>query len=409
MAAVKLLHSNLDPFRQTILNYKEMNSINRKTWKQSRRRKIKHRKRRVVLIILGVLVLIPLSIGIAACTSFGSLPKGERLERVQRSPNYVDGAFRYPGQLPVRPEPTEKPKPVGMLERIIFGGNERERPTVPLPSSKTDLFALDRSANVVVWMGHSSYYLQVDGKRFLVDPVFSGAALVVSAFKGSDIYTPEDIPPLDYLVISHDHWDHLDYKTVTALRDKTAKVLTGLGTGAHFEYWGFDPDTIIELEWEESADLGEGFVVTAIATPHFSGRFLTRNQSQWTAFVLITPNRRIYIGGDGGYADYFLDVGNRFGPFDIAFLECGQYNQQWRNSHLFPEDTAQASIDLQAKKLFAVHYGKFALSIHAWDEPIIRLSALCEERGITLLHPLIGALVNYDEEEEYPRWWEGIE
>jgi L-ascorbate metabolism protein UlaG (beta-lactamase superfamily) len=363
----------------------------------------------IIFVSIGIFLVI--LVVLCGCSSFGKLPSGERLERIKRSPYYKDGTFRYPGPLPEWPEDKERKKKGGMfgaLRRMLFAGKNREKPAAPLPSSKTDLFSLDPNDNLVIWMGHSSYFLQVDGKRFLVDPVFSGSALVVPAFKGSDIYSSEDIPPLDYLVISHDHWDHLDYKTVKALRKKTGKVLTGLGTGAHLEYWGYEPQKILEHDWNETTDLGEGFSVTAIATPHFSGRFLTRNKALWTAFVLITPNRRIFLGGDSGYADYFVRVGRQFGPFDLVFLECGQYNEQWRNSHMFPESTAQASIDLGAKKLFAVHWAKFSLSTHSWDEPIIRLSAIAAERDITLLHPLIGARVNYDEDEVFPRWWEGI-
>ncbi|MDR2865408.1 MAG: MBL fold metallo-hydrolase [Spirochaetaceae bacterium] len=373
-------------------------------------------KKRIMLIVPGIIFTVIIITIASSCRSFGKLPSGERLERIENSPYYTDGSFHYPGPLPVRPEPSAEEKSkkryggmFGVLKRILFGGDKREKPSLPLPSSKTDLFALDRNDNLIVWMGHSSYYMQVDGKRFLVDPVFSGKALVVKAFKGSDIYEPADIPPLDFLVISHDHWDHLDYKTVTALQDQSAKVITGLGTASHLEYWGFKKENIIELEWNETADLGGGFSTTAIATPHFSGRALTRNKTQWSAFVLKTPSRNIYIGGDGGYADFFTDVGSRYGPFDLAFLECGQYNEQWRNSHMFPEDTAQASIDLKAKKLFAVHYAKFVLSTHAWDEPITRLRAICDERNITLIHPLIGARVNFDKDEIYPRWWEGID
>ncbi|MDR1316996.1 MAG: MBL fold metallo-hydrolase [Spirochaetales bacterium] len=345
---------------------------------------------------------------VSSCASLGRLPSGQRLERIEKSPYYVDGAFSFPGTQPEYPTEESSGGMLKALGRFLFGVGERNKPSAALPSAKTDLFSLDPNENLLVWMGHSSYYLQVDGKKFLVDPVFSGSAFVVDAFEGSDVYTPEDIPPLDYLVITHDHWDHLDYETVTALKDKSGVVLTGLGTGEHLEYWGYAPEKIIEHDWNEATDLGGGFQVTAIATPHFSGRFLTRNKSLWTAFVLITPNRKIFLGGDSGYGYYFADVGQRFGPFDLALLECGQYNSQWRDIHMFPEDTAQASIDLRANKLFAVHWAKFALSVHSWDEPIIRLSAECERLGVTLLHPLIGTTVRFDTDEIFPRWWEGI-
>jgi L-ascorbate metabolism protein UlaG (beta-lactamase superfamily) len=343
---------------------------------------------------------------VSSCSSLGKLPSGERLERIEASPYYKDGAFAYPGTQPERLKRKSSGSMFGALWRFLFGKQERSKPAAILPSAKTDLFSLPPDENLIVWMGHSSYYLQASGRKILVDPVFSGSAFIVSAFDGTDVYTPEDIPPLDYLVITHDHWDHLDYETVTALKGRVAKVLTGLGTGAHLEYWGYAPETIIEHDWNQTTDLGGGFAVTAIATPHFSGRFLSRNKSLWTAFALVTPDRKIFIGGDSGYADYFADIGRRFEPFDLAVLECGQYNSGV--NHMFPEDTAQASIDLRAKKLLAVHWAKFALAAHAWDEPIIRLWEECSRRGIPLLHPVIGDAARFDGEEIFPRWWEGI-
>ncbi|MDR3302328.1 MAG: MBL fold metallo-hydrolase [Spirochaetaceae bacterium] len=365
-----------------------------------------HPRTILLLILMGVALTF---LGtVSSCASLGKLPSGERLKRIEQSPNYADGAFRYPGALPERPVVKRSGGLLAAAGRILFGAGKRNKPAAPLPSTKTDLFSLRPDENLVVWMGHSSYYMQVSGKKFLVDPVFSGSAFIVSAFAGSDVYTPEDIPALDYLLITHDHWDHLDYQTLKALRGKVGRVLTGLGTGAHLEYWGYEARRIIELDWNETSDLGAGFSITAIATPHFSGRFLTRNKAAWAAFVLVTPDRKIFIGGDSGYADYFAAVGDRYGPFDLVMLECGQYNEQWRNSHMFPEDTAQAALDLRAKKLFAVHWGKFALSVHPWDEPITRLYPLCIERGIPLVHPLIGGAIHYDDEETFPLWWEGL-
>jgi L-ascorbate metabolism protein UlaG (beta-lactamase superfamily) len=366
------------------------------------------RKQIVLLLIFAGAAMAFLGT-VSSCASLGKLPSGERLQRIEQSPHYADGVFRYPGPLPERPVVKRSGGLFAAAGRMLFGAGDRNKPSAPLPSTKTDLFSLRREENLVVWMGHSSYYMQLSGKSFLVDPVFSGSAFIVRAFEGSDVYTPEDIPPLDYLVITHDHWDHLDYQTLKALRGKVGTVLTGLGTGAHLESWGYEAHNIIELDWNETSDLGEGWAITAIATPHFSGRFLTRNKAAWAAFVVESPDRKIFIGGDSGYADYFAAVGQKYGPFDLVMLECGQYNEQWRNSHMFPEDTAQAALDLRAKKLFAVHWGKFALSTHPWDEPIIRISAICRERGISLAHPLIGGVIHYDEEETFPRWWEGLQ
>ena len=260
-----------------------------------------------------------------------------------------------------------------------------------------------------MWLGHSSYFIQINGKKILVDPVLSGKAMFLSSYEGSNVYTYDDIPDIDYLIITHDHWDHLDYKTVTRIKNRVGKVLTGLGTGAHLEYWGYPADKVVEHDWNETTILDQGFSVTALRTRHFSGRFRTRNSSLWAAFALFTPTKKIYIGGDSGYGDHFKETGDRFGPFDLAILDSGQYNEQWSRSHMFPEQTVQAAFDLKAKQLFGGHWGKFTLSIHTWDDPIIRLTAESRKRGMPLLHPMIGERVDLNSPAKFSRWWENVD
>ena len=367
------------------------------------------KKKRKMIITISVIAgfVIAFFLVVLFSPSLGRLPGGKRLERVKASPNYIDGSFRYTGFQP-HGAAGEFAGAFAALRSHLFEKSPRNRPSAVLPSLKTDLFSLDPQENIAVWMGHSSIYLQVDGKKILVDPVFSGRALTASVFEGSDVYTYDDIPHLDFLIITHDHWDHLDYKTVRALKDKTSLVLTGLGTGAHLERWGYTAEKIIELDWNETSNLGDGFSITAIGSPHFSGRFLSRNKSLWAAFALETSGKKIFLSGDSGYANHFAEAFSRFGSFDIAFLECGQYNKNWRGNHMFPEDTAKAAMDLGAKKLFPIHWAKFSISTHAWDEPIIKLLAENEKLGLDIIHPLIGQPVRLDEDEIFPRWWEGI-
>jgi L-ascorbate metabolism protein UlaG (beta-lactamase superfamily) len=243
-----------------------------------------------------------------------------------------------------------------------------------------------------------------------VDPVLSGNASPVSfttkSYAGTDVYSPLDFPEIDYLFISHDHWDHLDYQTVSKLTIK--KIITGLGTGAHFERWGFDPSSIIEKDWNEEARLDEGFYIHTFPGRHFSGRGFARNQSIWVSFVLITPTKRLFIGGDSGYDTHFSDIGKAYGPFDLAILECGQYNDYWKYIHMMPEETVQAAIDLGAVKLFPVHWAKFTLSLHSWDEPIKRVTAAAQTNNIALIHPMIGELVNLNEPGTQTKWWEAV-
>jgi L-ascorbate metabolism protein UlaG (beta-lactamase superfamily) len=254
--------------------------------------------------------------------------------------------------------------------------------------------------------------MQVDGKKILVDPVFSGHAsplkFTTKSFKGADVYTTDDIPELDYLFITHDHWDHLDHETVLKLKPKIKKIITGLGTGAHLEHWGFNKNMIIEKDWNEEIVLEQGFVVNTTPARHFSGRGFKRQQSLWMSFVLRTPTMKIYLGGDSGYDSHFADIGERFGPFDLAILECGQYNKSWKYIHMMPEELIQAGQDLKAKKIIPVHWSKFTLSLHSWDDPILRVTAEAKKKGFPLIHPMIGEEVDLKNVAGTDDWWENI-
>ena len=338
---------------------------------------------------------------------FGKISSGARRERIMLSPNYRGGQFR---NLSETPDLTEGASFFSVLSDILFRKSKRSRPLKPLPSQKTDLTRLDPAQNLLVWFGHSSYFMQIDGRKFLVDPVFSGSASPlpnsVKSFEGSDIYTADDFPEIDYLFISHDHWDHLDYSTIKKLRPRVKKVITALGVAEHLEYWGYDKSNILESDWYEEIILEEGFTVNTMPSRHFSGRGFKRMQSLWMSFVLKTPSMKIYIGGDSGYDAHFREIGDRFGPFDLAVLECGQYNKSWKHIHMMPEEVVRAALDLKAKKLLPVHWSKFTLSLHAWDEPIIRVTREASIRNLPVIHPLIGEEVDLSGEKIQDPWWE---
>jgi L-ascorbate metabolism protein UlaG (beta-lactamase superfamily) len=247
----------------------------------------------------------------------------------------------------------------------------------------------------------------------LVDPVFCGHAspfsFSIKAFTGADIYRPDDIPDIDYLFITHDHWDHLDYDTVKKLRPRVKQVICGLGTGAHLEYWGFDKKSIIEKDWNETFQLGDGFTVNTVPGRHFSGRMFRRNQSVWTSFVLQTPTMKLFLGGDSGYDSHFAAAGEKFGPFDLVILENGQYNKYWKYIHMMPEEVLKAAIDLKAKRLLSVHHAKFALANHSWDEPLSAITALNKKERVPLITPMIGEKVNLkDSTQVFKEWWKEI-
>lgn len=341
---------------------------------------------------------------------FGKLPDGARLERIKKSPNYKNGSFE---NLNPTPALTEGVSYFKMFKDFFFSSKKRNKPIDELPSEKTDLLGLDKTKEVLVWFGHASYFLQLGGRTILVDPVFSGAAsplpFTTRAFKGADRYTPDDMPEIDYLFISHDHWDHLDYKTVTALKKKVKTVICPLGVGAHLEYWGFDTAKIIERDWNEEITLADGWKVFTLPARHFSGRGFKRNQSLWTSWALITPNFRIYMGGDSGYDTHFKTIGDKFGSFDLAVLENGQYDANWKYIHMFPNEVLKAAKDLNAKRLLPVHSSKFALANHDWDTPLKTLIAQNEKQGIAVLTPIIGQPVWLaDTTQRFSNWWEGV-
>ncbi len=363
-----------------------------------------------MLFILSLLAFVLVTFIYLQQPKFGRTPSGERLERVKKSPHFREGAFQNLSPTPNFTEGATYPR---VMREVLFGKKTRVKPAGILPALKTDLHALNPSENVLVWFGHSSYFMQIDGKRILVDPVLSGAAAPIRSFmpsfKGSDAYNVADIPDIDYLFISHDHWDHLDYPTIVALKPRIGRVICSLGIAEHLERWGFEPARIIEKDWNEAIALGDGFSAHTVPARHFSGRGLARNKALWTAFVLQTPTLRLFIGGDSGYDTHFAEIGAAHGPFDLVILECGQYNKNWKYIHMMPEEVVHAAQDLCAKRLLPVHWGKFPLSSHAWDEPMIRVMVAAKANGMPLLHPLIGEKVNLNEEEQaFSAWWVGI-
>jgi len=360
----------------------------------------------ITLLIIAALFAVAVFIFMQQ-PQFGKAPSGERLERIQKSPYYKNGAFDNVSFTPQLAEDASMPK---VMFRFLFGKNGHAKPQQNFQFTKTDLKNLDPNQNIYVWMGHSSYFIQIDGKKILVDPVFSGNASPVSfttkAFDGADLYSAEDIPELNYLIISHDHWDHLDYETVKKLHPKVKQVITGLGTGEHLEYWNYDPKKIIELDWGENFDLGNGFKVYAETARHFSGRTFIRNQAIWASFVFETPKRKIYIGGDSGFDDHFEKIGDKYGGFDLAILENGQYNKDWRYIHMMPEEFLIAAKNLRTKRVIAVHNSKFELALHSWKEPLEKITTLNEKENQRLITPKIGEMVHWEDDAKvYEKWW----
>jgi len=366
---------------------------------------------RMMWIILSVVILLATAVIIFIDQpKFGRTPRAERMERIKASPNYRDGKFQ---NLHVTQQITSDRGFFGSLMDFVFRNSKSLRPHESLPVVKTDLRKLNKKEDLLVWFGHSTYLMQVDGKRMLVDPVFyeaSPVSFINKPFKGVDVYSPEDIPDIDFLIISHDHWDHLDHKTVTALKDRIKTVICPLGVGEHFEYWGFAKDRIVELDWNENATLEDGFTVYCLPARHFSGRGLSPNQTLWASFLMQTPSQRIYVAGDGGYDTHFAEIGEQFPGIDLAVLENGQYDQDWKYIHLLPEQLAQTAKDLKAKKVFTVHNSKYALAKHAWQQPLNTVEEVIEKDSLNFITPMMGEVVSLrDSSQVFQRWWENLE
>ncbi|PZX10635.1 L-ascorbate metabolism protein UlaG (beta-lactamase superfamily) [Breznakibacter xylanolyticus] len=358
----------------------------------------------IIIIVAALLTTTFLMLG---QSKFGKLPRGARLERIQQSPNYHSGEFRNVTETPVM---TSDEGFLKSLYNFMFKDVPGLKPQDSIPMVRTNLRDIPLDSNVAVWFGHSSYYMQINGKRLLVDPVFSNHASpfswMIKAFKGTNLYSADDMPDIDYLLITHDHRDHLDYATITQIHPRVQRFFCGLGVGAHLEYWGVKPDKITELDWNDTTVPTNGWKIHAVTARHFSGRSFKRNQTLWVSFVLETPGLKLFLGGDGGYGPHLADIGNRFGPFDLAVLEQGQYNHKWAHIHLLPEQLFTALTELQAKQVLPVHHSKFALAEHSWTEPLERISSGAEALSSKVLTPVIGQKVRLPvPAETFGVWW----
>ena len=366
--------------------------------------------------IMGGLVTLGMfaggGFGFTRRSEFGRAPSGARLARIHESPHYINGQFQNLVPVQVMSEDSGENRVVATA-KFLFGDKSELSPKQPMLSVKTNLRQLDDGQDAVVWMGHSSFFLQLGGKKILVDPVFGSYAsplfFINRAFPGSNIYTADDMPEIDILAVSHDHWDHLDYPTVMALKPKVKNIVCPLGVGEYFDQWGFNPEILHEEDWDTAIDFDGDLTVHILPSQHFSGRFLTPNPTEWCGFAFVTERRKVYYTGDGGYGTHFKSIGEKFGGFDLMLGENGQYNKAWHAIHLLPEETAQAAEDVQTKLLLPVHNGKFALARHPWQAPYRDLATAGAGKSYRLVTPKIGEAVYLDDPPDFSPWWEVME
>lgn len=359
----------------------------------------------MLYIVISILVVLLALAGCATVRSIGRSPRGERLERVKQSAQWDGKRFR--NTLPTPTMTNEK----GLWQEtknFFFGADKNKKPKADVSALKMDLKGLSRTDDVVVWLGHSSLFIQTAGKRFLFDPVLTNkfpVNLFMRPFRGSAVYSPDDIPEVDYLILTHNHWDHLDYPTIKAIKDKVGTVYCSLGIGETFEYWDYDKDRIHDMDWQETVELEGGITLHCLPARHFSGRLTGAGKTLWASYLIEGPERKIFVTGDGGYDDHFKEIGQRFPDIDLAIMENGQYNEDWKYIHMLPSELPQAIEDVGARRVMTYHNSKFSLANHAWTEPMELIYRNSDGKDWELLTPRIGEVVTLDRPQEFTQWW----
>ena len=296
------------------------------------------------------------------------------------------------------------------LRDWIFGKEERV-PKIQLPQYQVDIakfISCKSSCLKSAWLGHSSMLINIDGFIILTDPLFVRYATPLGPVKFNKRLPlhAENVPPIDVVIISHNHHDHLNAYTIKKIKDKVKKFCVPLGVGDSLLRWGVGKDKISEFDWWDEVTLDDQFTIAATPAQHFSGRKINdRDKTLWASWVVKTNQHKIFFSGDSGYSSSFKDIGAEHGPFDATFMECGAYDRRWRHIHMYPEETVQAHIDLRGKFLHPIHWGTFNLSLHSWYEPIERLLTKAEELNIATVIPRIGELINYEIDLQKGNWW----
>lgn len=355
-----------------------------------------------VLIVVGVL-FVKLS------PEFGAAPSAEDRAGYSRLPYYSDGIFT--NLIPTSMDMSTMDA-IKMLPEF-FKNDPTRVPDFELPHEKRDSLELvdGSSATRLVWFGHSAFLLQIDGKTILIDPMLGEVPsphplLGKKRFSRKLPIEIEKLPKIDLILISHDHYDHLDYGSIQKLKSKTEKFLVPLGVGAHFQRWGVAKENVQEFGWWEEAQV-DSLRFAFTPSRHFSGRGLgDRFSTLWGSWVVQGSKNKIYFSGDSGYGPHFKEIGEKYGPFDFAMIECGQYNDKWKPIHMVPEETVQAGLDVKAKAFMPIHWAAFTLAMHSWTDPVERAVKKAGELGAPIVVPKIGEFIDLSTElQTKETWW----
>ncbi|RNC91771.1 MAG: hypothetical protein ED555_01220 [Allomuricauda sp.] len=367
----------------------------------------------MLLSILSIIALfiILYFLFVSFYPAFGGDVSNERNAVYESSDQFDNGKFINSKK--EIPEAASFSKMLSIGRKFFFEKVENGRPESDIKIQKIDStdIAHNQHEAQLMWFGHSAFLLQLDDINILIDPMLGDVPaphpLLGAKRFNSELPIPiEKLPQIDALVISHDHYDHLDYESIKKLKHKVEHYFVPLGVGVHLEAWGVASSIITEMDWWEETTYKD---IQLACTPaqHFSGRKFTNGQSTlWSSWVIKTDSTSIYFSGDSGYGSHFKEIGEQYGPFDLAMMECGQYNKMWPDIHMFPEETAQAGLDVQASAVMPIHWGAFKLALHSWTDPIERVTKKANELHLPLVTPQIGEPIVIGKLTE-PRavWW----
>ena len=371
--------------------------------------------KKILKIMVIIVVTTIFSLGIIGVLfvkispQFGASPSKEKKESYQKNTNYNDGIFVNQS---VTNMDMSFPQLMGTMIDFIKGVPNRE-PNFEIPIKKIDsiTIAKNRDSTKLIWFGHSTFLLQMEGQNILIDPMF-GDVPAPHPWLGNKRYSKElpieieKLTQIDAVLISHDHYDHLDYGSIQKLKDKTDKFYVPLGVAAHLISWGVATEKIQEFNWWDETQQKDIQLVFAPAR-HFSGRgFTDRWKTLWGSWIIKGKNENIFFSGDSGYDSHFKEIGKKYGPFDFAMIECGQYNEKWEAIHMMPEQSAQAAKDVQAKVMMPIHWGAFSLALHTWTDPVERVTKAAAELEMPLITPKIGEIFSLEDNQKYHEsWW----
>lgn len=341
---------------------------------------------------------------------FGGKVTKELSARYEQSPNWKNGIFE--NQVETLMNISLKDIPGLLYEQLFDRKGRAPKIPIPIPSLDKEAFLASGQARFV-WYGHSVVLMRMQGKTILIDPMFGPDAAPIAPFKAArfsenTLAILDELPPIDLVLLTHDHYDHLDLASFKRLMPNVPRYFVALGSARHLISWGVPESKITEFDWWDAQDF-EGIRITFTPSRHFSGRGISdRAKSLWGGWTLKTDQENIYFSGDGGYGAHFKEVGERLGPFDFGLMECGQYNALWHAIHMYPEESVQAALDAGVRQAMAIHWGGFALAMHTWKDPIERFTQAAKDQNLPTNAPKIGAVFSYANPATDP-WWEGME